>query len=181
MAGVVDPQSPADRHRTHRAHVHHPDRRPLPARPEPHRRRPWRLSASLQGARQTEDDAEHARAIDTVVDLYTADFADGLTHEWAANHREHLRRATINALARLAQRLEEHPDKAIPALEHAIRLDPCAEPHYRSLMKLEARLGNRDAVKRTCQLLSRHLDDLDADPEPETQQLLPNLPRSRPR
>jgi DNA-binding SARP family transcriptional activator len=142
----------------------------------------WRLSTGLQQARQAEDDTEHARAIDTVVDLYTADFADSLTHEWAANHREHLRRATINALARLAQRLqEEHPDKAIPALEHAIRLDPYAESHYRSLMKLEARLGNRDAVKRTYQLLSRHLGDLDTDPEPETHQLLTDLLRSRPR
>lgn len=142
----------------------------------------WRLSTAIRQTREIRDNAEHAQEIDSLIDLYTDDFADGLTHEWATSHREHLRRSTINALARIAQHLEEHhPDKAITALEHAIRLDPYAEPLYRSLMKLEASLGNRDAVRRTYQLLSSRLADLDADPETETEQLLTDLRRSRPR
>jgi DNA-binding SARP family transcriptional activator len=135
----------------------------------------WRLSTALRHVCQI-DDPQHAKAIDSLVDLYTADFAEDLTHEWASNHREHLRRTTINALARLAQHLEgEHPDQAIRALEHAIRLDPYAEPHYRSLMKLEAGLGNHDAVRRTYQLLSTRLTELDVDPDEETDRLRTDL------
>ena len=44
-------------------------------------------------------------------------------------------------------------------------------------MRLQAGLGRPDAVRRTYRLLARRLADLDADPDPETEQLVAELLR----
>ncbi|MEU4820285.1 BTAD domain-containing putative transcriptional regulator [Actinomadura sp. NPDC023710] len=137
-----------------------------------------RLSATLAKARQATTDPERIAALTPVSDLYTAEFATDLTHDWAENHREHLRRAVIDALARLARLLQhDHPEQALNTLEQAITHDPYAEPLYRSVMQLQAELGQPDAVHRTYRLLAARLADLDTEPDDETHQLLTNLQR----
>jgi DNA-binding SARP family transcriptional activator len=65
----------------------------------------------------------------------------------------------------------------LAALEEAVDADPVAEELYRRVMRLEAELGRRDAVKRTYRLLARRLADLDVDPDPETKRLIADLLR----
>ncbi|MGW2309060.1 BTAD domain-containing putative transcriptional regulator [Actinomadura luteofluorescens] len=55
--------------------------------------------------------------------------------------------------------------------------DPYAEPLYRSVMQLQAELGQPDAVHRTYRLLAARLADLDTEPDDETHRLLANLQR----
>jgi DNA-binding SARP family transcriptional activator len=63
------------------------------------------------------------------------------------------------------------------ALELAIAADPVAEELYRRLMRLQADLGRPDAVRRTYQLLARHLTELGVDPDPETGLVVAQLRR----
>ncbi|WP_433476558.1 BTAD domain-containing putative transcriptional regulator [Spirillospora sp. CA-142024] len=141
----------------------------------------WDLSATITRARQACNSTEHIQAVHSIADLYTADFADGLTYEWASNHRAYLHRTVINTIIRLANDLQNpHPDEATAALEHAIRHDPYAEPAYRSLMALEAHLGHHDAVQRTFELLTTRLADLGTEPAPQTHQLLADLQPNEP-
>ena len=138
----------------------------------------WRLTTALTDARGATTDSDRITALAPVADLYTADFATDLTYEWAETHREYLRRTVIDALTRQAQLLEpDHPEQALTILERAITHDPYAEQLYRSVMQLQAQLGNPDAAKRTYRLLTSRLDDLDAEPGEQTHDVLANLQR----
>lgn len=141
----------------------------------------WDLSTAITRARQTRDTTERVQAAHTITDLYTADFADGLTYEWADSHRAYLHRTVNNTLIRLAHDIQDlHPEEAVAALEHAIDHDPYAEPAYRSLMTLEAHLGHHDAVQHTFKLLTTRLADLGTEPAPQTHQLLTDLQPTKP-
>ncbi|MFI0411850.1 BTAD domain-containing putative transcriptional regulator [Actinomadura sp. 3N508] len=135
-----------------------------------------RLTTALARARHATTDAERLTALHAAADLYTAEFATDLTHDWAENHREHLRRAVTDALTRLAQLLQpDHPERALSTLEQAITHDPYAEPLYRNLMRLQADLGRPDAARRTYQHLTSRLADLDIEPDEQTHQLLTSV------
>ncbi|WP_301175507.1 BTAD domain-containing putative transcriptional regulator [Actinomadura geliboluensis] len=136
----------------------------------------WRLTKTLDHARHATTDSDRITALARVIDLYTADFATDLTHDWAETYRDHLRCTVTDALTRQARLLhDEKPDLALAALKHAITLDPYAEPLYRDLMQLQAQLGHTDAARRTYQLLSTRLADLDTEPDDRTHQLLKAL------
>ncbi|GLZ15873.1 hypothetical protein Acsp04_61080 [Actinomadura sp. NBRC 104425] len=136
----------------------------------------WRLSALLQQAHQATDDAARIDALRPLTNLYTGDFATDLTEEWAEAHREYLRRTAVDALAHLAHLTQnDHPDQALATLEQALRHDPYSEPLYRSIMQLQARLDRPDAVRRTYQLLTTRLAELDTEPDDETHRLLTRL------
>ncbi|MER7544743.1 BTAD domain-containing putative transcriptional regulator [Spirillospora sp. NPDC127506] len=141
----------------------------------------WRLTKTLDHARHATTDSDRITAFAPVIDLYTADFATDLTYDWAETYRDHLRCTVTDALTRQARLLQhEKPDLALAALEHAITLDPYAEPLYRDLMQLHAQLGHTDAAQRTYQLLSTRLADLDTEPDDHTHQLLKALQHHRP-
>ncbi|RFS85953.1 LysM peptidoglycan-binding domain-containing protein [Actinomadura spongiicola] len=135
------------------------------------------LNTALTQARHADTDTARIDALKRIADLYTAEFAADLTYDWVENHREHLRRAVIEALTRLAQLLRHsHPEQALAALEQAITHDPYAEPLYQSIMKIETDLGRLDAARRTYQLLTLHLANIDTEPDDRTHKLLTDLP-----
>jgi DNA-binding SARP family transcriptional activator/LysM repeat protein len=132
----------------------------------------WRLEAALHDAQHATTEAARIKMLQEVPELYAGEFADDLTYEWAETERERLRRQATDGLAHLARLLTDaHPDQALAALEHALGHDPYAEPLYRAVMELQARLGRPDAVRRTYQLLTSRLADLDTEPSEETHQL----------
>lgn len=136
----------------------------------------WNLTTTLNNAKHVTTDTDRITALTPVADLYTADFADNLTHDWAEAHREYLRRTTTDALTRLAQlQRDDNPDHALTTLEQAIHLDPYAEPLYRTIMQLQLDLGHPDAAHRTYRLLTTRLADLDTEPDDQTEQLLSQL------
>jgi outer membrane protein OmpA-like peptidoglycan-associated protein/DNA-binding SARP family transcriptional activator len=138
------------------------------------------LTHALDTAAHTTDNPTRITALRRVAELYAGDLAIELTSEWAETERERLRRAATDALTQLAQLLEkDHPDQALAALEQAFTHDPYSEPLARTLMTTQAKLGRPDAVRRTYQLLTHHLADLDVDPDKETQALLTTLLRNR--
>lgn len=140
----------------------------------------WQLTTTITNVRQAATDTDRIAALKPLTDSDPAEFATDLTHAWAENHREHLRRAITDALARLAQLLQhDHPEQALTALEQAIAYDPYAEALYRNLMQLQARLAQPDAAQRTYQLLTNRLTHLDTEPEDQTHQLLASILRRR--
>ncbi|MFI0354254.1 BTAD domain-containing putative transcriptional regulator [Actinomadura sp. 9N407] len=139
----------------------------------------WRLTTTLEHARQATNDTERTQALQPLPSLYTADFATDQIHEWAEAHREYLRRTVVDALAHLAQLTQDdHPDQALATLEHALRHDPYSEHLHRNIMKLQAHLGRPDAVRRTYQLLTTRLAELDTEPDDQTHQLMTQLCRT---
>ncbi|MEU5990342.1 BTAD domain-containing putative transcriptional regulator [Spirillospora sp. NPDC047418] len=136
----------------------------------------WQLTTTLTDAEQADDDTERIDALAPVSDLYTGEFASGLEYEWANAHREYLRRTVIDALGCFVQLTQlEQPDRALATLERALTYDPYSEPLYREVMRLQARLGRPDAVRRTYQLLGSRLDEIDAEPNEDTHQLMTSL------
>ncbi|WP_207946744.1 BTAD domain-containing putative transcriptional regulator, partial [Actinomadura sp. 7K507] len=138
----------------------------------------WHFLRALQTAANAANDPDRVPALRHIADLYTGELADDLTYEWAERERERIRRTAIDALVRLANILKtDHPDDALTVLEQAFEHDPISEPLACDLMRLQADLGNLDAVRRTHRLLAYRLNDLDIDPDPETDRLLADLLR----
>ncbi|GAB3971235.1 hypothetical protein GCM10029978_046040 [Actinoallomurus acanthiterrae] len=132
----------------------------------------WRLQTALHQAQHAGNDTDRIKILQQLPDLYPGELADDLTYEWAEAEREQLRRHATDALAHLAHLLkDDQPDQALTALEHAIDHDPYAEPLYQDLMRLQAHLGRLDAVRRTYQLLTNRLADLDVEPDEATHRL----------
>jgi len=139
----------------------------------------WRFETALAGARRAELDPAVAAALAEAGEAYGGTLLDGAPYAWVEGPREDARRRAVDALARLAELRETagELEGALAALEGAISADPVAEELYRRLMRLQSQLGRPDAVRRTYRLLARRLADLDADPDPETEQLVAELLR----
>jgi DNA-binding SARP family transcriptional activator len=137
----------------------------------------WRFQGALATAASAADDGQRAEALEEAAGLWRGDFADGMDSVWIEEHRETLRRDAVDALARLAELYEEsEPERALASLERAITIDRYQEALYQRIMMVQARLGRRDASRRTCQLLESRLADIDAEPEEATARLLHQIP-----
>ena len=142
----------------------------------------WQLQHTLHAATHTETDTDRLTAQRHLATLFTGELADDITHEWAELERERIRRAATDTLVRLARDLSDtHPHDALTALEHAFTHDPTSEPLAQDLMRLQAHLRQVDAARRTHQLLTHHLNNLDLDPTEETNQLLARILRKHTR
>jgi DNA-binding SARP family transcriptional activator len=139
----------------------------------------WRFETALAGARRAELDPAVAAALAEAGEAYGGTLLDGAPYAWVEGPREDARRRAVDAQARLAELRETagELEGALAALEGAISADPVAEELYRRLMRLQGQLGRPDAVRRTYRLLARRLADLDADPDPETEELVAELLR----
>ena len=102
--------------------------------------------------------------------------------EWLVGERERLRELALAALARLlAHQLQGSQDDA--AQQTALKLvalDPLQEVVHRTLMRLFARRGRRDAALRQYQVCVDTLQrELSVEPEAETRQLYQEILRGR--
>jgi DNA-binding SARP family transcriptional activator len=134
----------------------------------------WRLEDALREARHADKTADLAAALRRATKECVGDLLNGSYYEWAETPREDIRRRSLDALAKLADIRADSGDvdAVIAILEDAIRLDPYAEEFYRRLMTMQAKLGHRDAARRTYGQLESRLADLDVDPDESTQRLL---------
>src|SRR6266536_3274411 len=147
-----------------------------PSGPTPHHPAAQNDSTLATAASPT-DPSALAAALSRAVNAYNGSFAEGERLEWVEAPREDLRRRAINAATRLAEFHQQagHLDPALATLEQAVTWDPQAEELYRRIMRLQTALHRPDAVQRTYDQLTARLDDLDAEPDDTTRQLLNEL------
>ncbi|HWO03441.1 MAG TPA: BTAD domain-containing putative transcriptional regulator [Methylomirabilota bacterium] len=127
-------------------------------------------------------------ALEQIGGLYRGDLLAGLAlterpfEEWLTSERERLHELAIQALGRLLTH-QQRAGAAEPAVQTGLRLlalDPLQEPVHRTLMRLYARLGRREAALRQYQLCVDALKrELSTSPEAETNQLYQEILRSR--
>src|SRR5262245_473847 len=121
--------------------------------------------------------------------LYSGDLLSGLGvvepvfEDWLMAERERLHELALEALARrLAhQRTSGETASAVQTALRLLALDPLQESVHRTLMRLYALLGRRDAALRQYQECVEVIRrELGAEPEPETRSLYHEILRQRP-
>jgi DNA-binding SARP family transcriptional activator len=137
----------------------------------------WHLSDTLAAARTTAPD--RLDALRRVPELYRGDLAEDLTAEWLAARRETLRRQVLDALSTLIHSVPGDPQQVLVWLDQARDLDPYNEAIYQDLIRTQGRLGQRDAIVRTLDLLATTLADIDRQPAPTTRALAESLAAPR--
>ncbi|GAA3012705.1 BTAD domain-containing putative transcriptional regulator [Actinokineospora diospyrosa] len=111
--------------------------------------------------------------------LYRGDLAHDIGTDWIEPVRERLRRDVLDALSRRALHHADQPHTALATLEQARTLDPVNEALYCQIARLQATLGQHDAVARTFALLRTTLADIDQRPSPDTLNLMRFLQQRR--
>jgi DNA-binding SARP family transcriptional activator len=139
----------------------------------------WRFQQAIARARDAGDDDAATAALRAAADAYGGGLLDGEPYGWAEPVRRALRDQAVDALSRLAELRERAGDDhgAVVALERAILADPVAEECYRRLMRLHARQRRLDLAQRRYRQLRDRLEELGADPDPQTTRLLGELRR----
>ncbi|HEY73187.1 MAG: hypothetical protein DRJ03_18025 [Chloroflexi bacterium] len=118
------------------------------------------------------------RACEAAIDLYAGPYLVNFYCEWCEEERRRLDAAYMTALRFLATHYAAAGNyhQAIAACERMLDVDPLLEQVHCDLMRFWRRLGNRAAVEKQYQALTRLLaEELDADPMPETQALYAEL------
>ncbi|MFK0111650.1 hypothetical protein [Streptomyces sp. NPDC091217] len=141
----------------------------------------WHLQDALAASRNDIHGQHRRTVLARVVELYSGDFATNLTAEWIEAPREALRRDvldTVSALVRIVR--EDEPEQASALLERARALDRYNEAVYCEIARLQAHLGQHDAIPRTLALLATTLAEIDEKPSQETLALCASLQRPRP-
>ncbi|MEU5001552.1 BTAD domain-containing putative transcriptional regulator [Streptomyces sp. NPDC021622] len=139
----------------------------------------WGFREAVKGARRSGEDEERRRLLlYRAVGLYTGDFADDVPAEWAEAPRETLRREYLDSVSALVRALRAtDPREALDLLERARELDCYNEAIYQDIARMQARIGEYDAVPRTLELLRRTLAELDEVPSRTTASLFEQLQR----
>jgi DNA-binding SARP family transcriptional activator len=103
--------------------------------------------------------------------LYGGPLLEGWDAPWVAHRREEVQRRYLEMLRQLGEVEERlgHLSAAVDALRTALAADPLQEPVHQALMRLYARQGRRDHVRRQYERLVAQLaDELGVEPLPET-------------
>ena len=139
----------------------------------------WEMHDDLNAANQAEVDADALTLLRRASTTYGGEYATGVHLLWAEPQRTLYRRQATDALARIAEICEtDDPENAIAALEVAIEHDPINEPLYQNLMRIQARLGRRDAVTRSMNQLGERLwSTANLEPSEATRRLVDRLTR----
>ena len=129
-----------------------------------------------------------SEALQQAAHLYRGDLLEGLGvsdtpfEEWLTTERERLRELALETLARLLahQSQSDEPAAAVSTALRLLALDPLQEAVHRTLMRLYARHGRREAALRQYQSCVDTLRrELSVEPEAETRSLYQELLRSR--
>ncbi|HSL82929.1 MAG TPA: bacterial transcriptional activator domain-containing protein, partial [Thermoanaerobaculia bacterium] len=119
------------------------------------------------------------RRIERALDLYRGDlFHDESAGDWLPDAADRLRRLYAEGLSTLAdiRQEEQELEAASEILTRLVWVDTLREEAYRRLMNVLARTGRRDeALRHYARLTALLQRELDAEPEPETQQLADRL------
>ncbi|MFB6393548.1 BTAD domain-containing putative transcriptional regulator [Polymorphospora sp. 2-325] len=137
----------------------------------------WRMRDAIRDAERATNDLDRITALRRAVDAYDGGLADGFDYEWIEAYREAIRRQARDAHLALAAALTD-PAEALAVVEAAIVHDPYAEPLYQQAMHAHAALGQPDQIRALHQTLARRLQEIDAEPSPDTTALADQLTAS---
>ena len=136
----------------------------------------WSFADAVTRRRTATTPERRTDADEAIVAHYGGVLAEGMDAEWLVAAREATRRDALDAVAALARtRVETDPDYTLALLETARAFDPHNELLYRDIMRLQAKLGQHDAISRTLTLLRTRLTELDATPTADTVDLAQRL------
>lgn len=136
-----------------------------------------RFQAALQAPRAVNEVQAHTPLTESI-ELYRGDLAEDLTAAWIEPYRESIRRDALDALGILIRIYSESdPDTGLVLLERARKLDRYNESIYRDLIRVQARLGQYDAIPRALALLTSTLDEIGQRPSTDTLNLAEFLQR----
>lgn len=134
------------------------------------------LSVVLRQLRAGENELER---LERTLELYRGDFSGGeFVGHWHLEVHDRLRRLYVDGLGALADLKMEAGDfrRAAEILEVLTRKEELREDAVRRLMLCLVRMNQRDrALRQYARLVELLRDELDAEPEPETQELAERL------
>jgi len=135
-------------------------------------------------ARERRDSAAERKALEAAAAIYHDDLLPGVYDDWLKPKRDWLRERLTEALERLAALLAEAGEiaQALLHAERLVALDPLRESHYRLVMELHDRNGDRASALRAyhqcMQVLKR---ELGVGPGEATKQLFDRVLKSESR
>ena len=117
----------------------------------------------------------HARS---AIAAYAGDLLPGVEEPWAATARDQLRRecGDVCEAGIAAARLAGEPRTGLELAQRLVWLRPLDEPAHRTVMALQAELGDRaEAISTFHGLAAMLADELGVDPDPTTTEMLQRL------
>ncbi|MEP6856186.1 MAG: AAA family ATPase, partial [Pedococcus sp.] len=117
----------------------------------------------------------HARS---ALAAYTGDFLPGVDEPWAATARDQLRQECVDVCEAgvAAARLVGEPRTGLELAKRLVGLRPLDEQAHRTVMGLQAELGDRaEAINTYHGLAAMLADELGVDPDPRTTEMLEQL------
>ncbi|MBS2545363.1 LysM peptidoglycan-binding domain-containing protein [Catenulispora sp. NL8] len=136
------------------------------------------LIAKAATAHQDED---KTGLMEAACALYRGPIDESIKADWLLEHREGRLRAYRDAAGDLA-RIYSHddPDRCLATLNALLEQDLLNEDLYRRIMRAQASLGRRDAVRRTLNLLDVRYEAAGFEVDPSTYTLADQLTRRPP-
>jgi DNA-binding SARP family transcriptional activator len=139
----------------------------------------WHFQSALAAAAAADDEQAKLNALARAATVYAGTLLQDAGYEWVEEPREELRRQAADVAGRLGELRERAGDLdgALAALEDGARWDAYNEELYQRIMRLQARMGRPDGVRRTYTRLRDRLAELGVDPDETTERLLRELRR----
>jgi len=100
--------------------------------------------------------------------------------EWLLVERQRIRDDVVGATLKYfnGTALENGAARAEAAAEFLLHIDPAIEPAHRALIRVYLARGQRDLAEQQYRACERELKELDEVPEPETRELLSEMPET---
>ncbi|HEX7976894.1 MAG TPA: BTAD domain-containing putative transcriptional regulator, partial [Anaerolineales bacterium] len=111
---------------------------------------------------------------------YKGPYLPEIEEIWVIAERERLRQVYLDALLKVAElyQHEKQYDTAISYCQRALKEDACLEAAHRLAMRIYAEMGSRASLVRQYEECRRALlEEIDADPSAQTQELFETLMR----
>ena len=114
---------------------------------------------ALKQAAENISPKKKIKALQTAMQLYRGNYLPEVSGAWVLPEQERLRQAFLNGGLQLARLYLEggQTDKALEAADRLIAAEACLEDAYLIAMQAQAAAGNRPAVARLYEKLSRTL------------------------
>jgi ATP/maltotriose-dependent transcriptional regulator MalT/DNA-binding SARP family transcriptional activator len=137
-----------------------------------------RLVNEGETARRARRLEESTRAFENALQLYRGEFMQGSYEPWVEEQRSYYREQYLHLLEALAGGAQAAADwpRVMQLAQLIIRDDPFREDIHCLIMRAQAAVGNRGAVKEQFETLKRVLDsELGVEPSAETRKLYQQL------